>query len=200
MQNRNTVVILVVVLAAVIVMPCIWKFIACSSSRVSQTIQNVIGQEPFEETTTEAANAEEEALEAPVLEDQAAGPIIDNNNGTVIDGRGMQEAPMEPASTPAYDAVPVDSIPENYYFLDDGDSGRMSIQHNLCSPSCCSEQYPTPHKNKYDPYVCNLKKQGKLVPSDVMCSNSFQDSGCLCKTTEQAQFIYNRGGNGRDWF
>lgn len=84
-------------------------------------------------------------------------------------------------------------LPENYYFLDDGADGKMSIQHNLCSRSCCSEQYPPPFKLKYDSYVC--KNKDKFVPSQVMCNNTFQDSGCLCMTKEQAEFLTSRGGN-----
>jgi len=85
------------------------------------------------------------------------------------------------------------SIPANYYFLDDGAEGSMSIQHNLCSKSCCSDQYPTPHKLRYDPMVCKNKDQ--FVPSRVMCANDFQDSGCLCMTKKQANFLSSRGGN-----
>lgn len=197
-SNQNIVVILLIALTAVIVMPCVWKFISCSTSKVTTTTQNILGYEPFAEA--EAANAEEAALEAPAFEDQAAGPIMDNETGVVMDGIGMQEAPMEPAATPAFEAVPVDTIPENYYFLDDGDNGRMSVQHNLCSPSCCSDQYSTPFKQKADPFVCSALKAGKLSPSNRFCSNSFQNSGCECTTREQSEFLYNRGGNGRNWF
>lgn len=90
------------------------------------------------------------------------------------------------------------TVPSNFYFIDDGANGEMSIQHNLCSRSCCAEQWPTPFKQKYDPYVCQNKND--FVSSNIMCNNSFQDSGCLCLTKKQAQFMYNRGGNGRGWF
>lgn len=88
----------------------------------------------------------------------------------------------------------LEKLPENYYFLDDGSGGKMSIQHNLCSKSCCSEQYPTPFKLKYDGNVCANKN--KYVPSQIMCNNAYQDSGCLCMTKDQAKFLNNRGGNG----
>ena len=90
----------------------------------------------------------------------------------------------------------VEKLPEDYYFLDDGADGKMSIQHNLCSRSCCSEQYPTPFKLKYDGNVCNNKS--KYVPSQIMCNNAYQDSGCLCMTKDQANFLTNRGGNGNN--
>src|SRR5439155_9912197 len=75
------------------------------------------------------------------------------------------------------------SIPSNYYFLDDGANGEMSIQHNLCSKSCCSPQYPPSFKMKQDPYVCANK--GKYVGSSMYCNNAYQDAGCLCMTKKQ---------------
>lgn len=104
------------------------------------------------------------------------------------------ESPESVNASPEGDEKPV-KLPEDYYFLDDGSSGKMSIQHNLCSKSCCSEQYPTPFKLQYDGDVC-LNKD-KYVPSQIMCNNPYQDSGCLCMTHDQAQFLTNRGNNGR---
>ena len=49
----------------------------------------------------------------------------------------------------------------------------------------------TPFKQKYYPYVCSNKDS--FVPSKIFCSNTFQDSGCLCLTKKQASFMYNRG-------
>lgn len=120
---------------------------------------------------------------------------MDVATGSIMDGPGFEASdstPVDGAPTQA------DAIPANYYYLDDGAGGEMSIQHNLCSKSCCSEQWPTPFKQKYDPYVCANKD--KFVPSQTMCNNSFQDTGCLCLTKKQQSFLYNRGGNGREWF
>lgn len=86
-------------------------------------------------------------------------------------------------------------LESNYYFLDDGADGKYSVQHNLCSKSCCSPQWPTPFKLDNDPYI--EKNKDKYAPSNMYCNNSFQDSGCLCMTKEQSKFIYNRGDNGR---
>lgn len=131
-----------------------------------------------------------DSKEAPLGGD----PFIDERTGSVImDGRDFIQKQKFDVNEPA-----ISSLPEDYYFLDDGSKGKMSIQHNLCSRSCCSEQYPTPFKMKHDPYVCQNKD--KFVPSQIMCNNTFQDSGCLCLTKDQAEHIYNRGGNGRDWF
>lgn len=120
-------------------------------------------------------------------------PDVDPSVGSLVTGPGFETTDYARIYQPAGS-----SIPSNYYFLDDGDGGDMSIQYNLCSKSCCSPQWPTPFKLKYDPYVCANKD--KFVPSRIFCNNSFQDAGCLCLTKDQARFIYNRGGNGREWF
>ena len=120
-------------------------------------------------------------------------PFVDPKAGTLLDGPGFERGEVDGAYLET-----ASGIPSNYYFLDDGANGEFSIQHNLCSKSCCSEQWPTPFKQKFDPYVCANKD--KFVTSNIMCQNSFQDSGCACITQSQADFMYNRGGNGREWF
>lgn len=141
----------------------------------------------------------EDPLAAPALEDGQMGPVYDTDKQLIMDGRGMQVGPVDPAEG-SEAPVGVDSIPNDFYHLDDGANGKMSIQHNMCSRSCCSEQFNLPFRMKHDPFVCNLKKEKKLSASRIMCSNSFQDSGCLCITKEQAQNLYNRAGNGRGYF
>lgn len=121
-------------------------------------------------------------------------PYINPKTGILVDGPGYETGPV--VGTSEHDAFA--TIPSNYYFLDDGAGGEMSIQHNLCSKSCCSAQWPTPFKMDYDPYVC--QNADKFVPSDMMCNNTFQDAGCLCLTKQQAEFLYRRGGNGLEWF
>ncbi len=77
--------------------------------------------------------------------------------------------------------------------LDDGASGNMGLNYNLCSPSCCSAQYPTPHKLAKDPLVCG--REDEFVPSNMTCQNSWQNGSCLCLTKPQAAFISSRGNN-----
>ena len=141
-------------------------------------------EKEMESFSTEEAAAEE--APAPNVEGEANAngeevnmikkpPYVDAEAGVILDGPGFEKGEVsgimqENAST----------IPSNYYFLDDGADGEMSIQHNLCSKSCCSEQWPTPFKMRYSPYVCNNKD--KFVPSRIFCNNSFNDSGCLCLT------------------
>lgn len=118
--------------------------------------------------------------------------FYDPQTGTMMDGPGWVDPILE------QEEAPNNNTPANYYLLDDGDQGQMSVQHNLCSRSCCSAQWPTPFKMKHDPYVCANKD--KYVPSNIMCNNVFQDAGCLCLDKDQAAFITNRGGNGQEWF
>jgi len=157
------------------------------------------GQEEMPAAVTAVAPDQEQALVQKVVA-AAAGPVavpdapyIDTQTGTLLDGPGYEKGLSESAYQ-----EPGSSIPSNYYFLDDGAGGEMSIQHNLCSKSCCSEQYPTSFKQQYDPYVCGAKDQ--FVPSNIFCNNATQSAGCLCLSKKQAQFLYNRGGNGREWF
>jgi hypothetical protein len=84
-------------------------------------------------------------------------PYVNPKTGSVIDGPGSEKGPVDGISSDQ-----IYTLPSNYYFLDDGAGGEMSVQHNLCSKSCCSEQWPTPFKQKYDPYVCGNKS--KFVP------------------------------------
>lgn len=121
------------------------------------------------------------------------GPYANPQVGSVMDGPGFERCNVDGA-----EAITSSSIPANYYYIDDGAGGEMSIVNNLCSKSCCADQWPTPFKQKYDPYVCANKDQ--FVPSTLFCNNSYSDSGCLCLTKKQAEFIYNRGQNGREWF
>jgi hypothetical protein len=80
--------------------------------------------------------------------------------------------------------------------LDDGLNGNAGLNFNMCSPSCCSPQYPTPFPMPADPLVCSSKQES--VPSSYTCNNAWQNSGCLCMTKQQALFMNNRGNNGHD--
>jgi hypothetical protein len=77
--------------------------------------------------------------------------------------------------------------------LDDGAMGRMGLNFNLCSKSCCSPQWPVGFDMPEDEFI---KKSGKqFVPSPYTCNNGWQDTGCLCLEKDQAQFLDNRGNN-----
>jgi hypothetical protein len=123
-------------------------------------------------------------------------PYIDPKTGSIMDGPGYESNNGDSMQTGSLDNFR--KIPPNYYFLDDGANGELSFQNMMCSKSCCSEQWPTPHKLKHDPYVCGNKDE--FVPSKYYCNNTFQDSGCLCLPKKAGRHLYNRGGNGREWF
>ncbi len=72
-------------------------------------------------------------------------------------------------------------------------SDDLGLNFNMCSKSCCSQQYPTPFGLPSDPALCSLKDE--LVPSSYSCNNGWQDSGCLCMTKKQAKFLGTRGNN-----
>jgi hypothetical protein len=77
--------------------------------------------------------------------------------------------------------------------LDDGGGGSFGLHNNLCSKSCCSEQYPLSFNMPTDELVCANKE--KYVPTNYKCNNAWQDSGCVCLTEKQGQFLSDRGGN-----
>lgn len=122
-------------------------------------------------------------------------PEMEATSDIIMDGPGFEKSEVEGVSEV------IDTIPSNYYFLDDGANGEMSIQHNLYSPSCCSAQYPTPHRQKLNPYVCANKDKFITGGGNYFGNSTFgEGSGCLCMTKEQGRFLLNRGGNGREWF
>lgn len=82
---------------------------------------------------------------------------------------------------------------KNYYLLDDGENGTAGLNFNQCSKSCCSDQYPLPFKMPADESVCASKDS--FVPTNYTCNNAWQDSGCVCLTKDQANFLGSRGGN-----
>jgi len=75
----------------------------------------------------------------------------------------------------------------------DTELGDNSLTFNMCSKSCCSEQWPVPFKMPVDKMLCNSKD--KFIPTDYMCNNGWQDGGCLCLKKEQGDFINSRGNN-----
>lgn len=123
------------------------------------------------------------------------GVTINAVTGTTMDGPGFEQSSISGNEEVALPG----KIPSNYYFLDDGSNGELSLTNNMFSKSCCSNSdWPTPFNQKADPYVCGSKD--KFTPSNYFGNNTFQDVGCACVTKRQGAFIANRGGNGRDWF
>lgn len=68
----------------------------------------------------------------------------------------------------------------------------MSLGFNMCSPLCCSKQWPLPFALKDDLVT---KSGKKFVPTSYTCNNSWQNSGCVCLEPKQADFLNKRGNN-----
>ena len=75
----------------------------------------------------------------------------------------------------------------------DNNLGQIGFGSNMCSKSCCTPQYPPPFVQDQDPLVCNSKD--KFVSSNYTCNNGWQNSGCLCLTEAQSDFLGSRGEN-----
>jgi hypothetical protein len=141
-----------------------------------------------------AENFEGEVKLSPIfVPEEGPKVIVKPETSTIISGAGSESGEVD-----GVDQSIVSKIPSNYFFLDDGADGKYTITSNLFSKSCCSAQYPVPFHLKDDPYVAENKSN--YVGSNYFGSNSFEDSGCLCLNKQQGQFLYNRGGNGREFF
>lgn len=114
--------------------------------------------------------------------------IYDAGSGTIMSGPEFVPSQF---MSPWYQAYTGNL--KNHYLLDDGAGGNAGLQFNMCSKSCCSEQYPLPFKMSVDSAVCANKSE--FVPNNYMCNNAWQDTGCVCMTKDQANFIGSRGGN-----
>ena len=130
-------------------------------------------------------------------------PYYDPETGSVMDGTNFKYPTTQKAwrDLDYQDLANTEYPPwqdiytkgQNQYLLDDGGNGNLGLQYNMCSPSCCSEQWPTSHKLPYDPMVCKNKQD--FMPSNIMCNNSWQSSGCACLSKKQFANLSNRGGN-----
>lgn len=67
------------------------------------------------------------------------------------------------------------------------------LVYNKCSLSCCSNQYPTPHKGEVDPFVCDKNGKNKYLSSNYTCTNNVGGTGCLCLTKNQVNDGFSKG-------
>jgi len=109
-------------------------------------------------------------------------PHVDTKTQTVMSGSGFLDSIM---TSYGYHPYMDDQI-------DIGNDG-MRLSNDICSKSCCSPQFPTPGDMPEDPFI--LANKDKFVPTGYTCNNSFNDSGCLCMTRKQGEFINRRGNN-----
>ena len=114
-------------------------------------------------------------------------PIYDRLTGSVVTGSQFLGVPDEVA--PAWGASfgEVDK-------LDDGGNGMFGLNYAMCSKSCCSPQYP-PQGFELDKDVVVDDMKGDFVPSQYVCNNAWQDSGCVCMSKKENNFLAGRGGN-----
>jgi hypothetical protein len=119
--------------------------------------------------------------------------LYDKKTGLLMSGSEFQKGDLEGRYVPLnQDDIPINVIAPDSFLLDDGNKGRTGLHTNLTSPLCCSAQYPLPFKLKHDKRLCNLKN---FVPSNFFANNAWQPSSCLCLSKQQANMLYNRGGN-----
>lgn len=163
----------------------------------------VLYNEPFEETTS--SEEAEEINQGPNgclarVQGGADVPFVNAQTGELLDGPGFESVLALGTGDDriqGVEEIPA-SIPSDYYFLDDGANGEMRIENNITSPSCCGATWPSGIHNKNDPALCG---NGPFVPGSSYYGNtSYSSTGCVCVTPKQQQFMYNRGGNGREWF
>ena len=132
----------------------------------------------------EKAHATEKKVEEIPIKPQ----IFDAGSGSIMAGPEFAPSPL---LSPWYKAYTGNM--KNYYLLDDGENGAAGLQFNMCSKSCCGDQYPLPFKMPVDSAVCDNKQE--FVPNNYMCNNAWQDTGCVCMTKDQSEFLGSRGGN-----
>lgn len=101
-------------------------------------------------------------------------------------------------------------IPQPVYYTTQGDKVELGnvdaadvnkvnnisdagMNFNMCSPACCSDQWPLPFKIPVDKMTCSSTDE--FVPTSYFCNNGWQDSGCLCMKKDQSDFINARGNN-----
>jgi hypothetical protein len=116
--------------------------------------------------------------------------LYDRHTGSAVSGSEFVGLPheIEPANG--------DTTVANYGAvdrLDDGYNGAGGLNYNVCSKSCCGPQYPPPFALEEDEFVA--KNKDKYVPNNYMCNNAWNNTGCVCMTKDQREYISSRGHN-----
>jgi hypothetical protein len=153
---------------------------------INPSVPNSVVSPPSAILPPSTATAGEHTQGDPVI----VPPVYDPISKSVMSGIGIQRPKLESPWGSIYNKSKLQSK----YYLDDGAKGTAGLNFNLCSKSCCSQQWPTPFKLKHDPILCANKD--KFVPTNYMCNNAWQDSGCVCMRKKQGTHLNDRGGNG----
>ena len=73
---------------------------------------------------------------------------------------------------------------------------KLMLHNNRCSVKCCSPQWPVPFQVG-DPN--DTHDYSKYVPSPYFCQSD-KESGCVCMTQRQHDYLGSRGRNGFNGF
>jgi hypothetical protein len=180
-RNMNPKKVVLALLAVVVVYVIYKNYVSepfAETKSVIKPKKQVLSVQPYDPVNpTELVESDREIVINP--------PYVNPDTRTIMAGSGfIPQAEIIPAWGNNY------GLTDD---LDDGEGGNMGFHYNLCSPSCCSAQYPTPHKLEKDPLICG--REDEFKSTNYFCSNSWQNSGCLCATNKQVDFLTNRGGN-----
>lgn len=169
----------------VLTLLAILAFVLVLASRTTQAETFVYGFEGFDAPASVVGTGVpvEELKQEEIV---ARPPYLDHETGTIMSGSGF--LPPREVIPPWGEVKYGDLDP-----LDDGESGNYGLHFNMVSPACCSDQWPTPHKLPYEKEVCGNKD--KFATTPYFGQNSWQNSGCVCVTENQRNFLVNRGGN-----
>ena len=162
------------ILACIVIVVCIWLY---------QKYTRPQSTENFVQNASVMSNE-------PVYMDEDTGSIMTSPDFIPSDIVPAWGSPVRDAHVKFDDA----EFGDKFGSIDSATQiGNNSMEFNLCSKSCCSDQYPVPFGLPTDPQVCANKD--KFTPSNYMCNNAWNDSGCLCMTKKQSHYINEHGGN-----
>lgn len=120
-------------------------------------------------------------------------PSCDTNTDTKtinkIINTSIEYAPQDQYFTPWGSII---KIGDNNSTPSETSIADYTLSFNQCSPSCCSDQWPVPFKTS-DDTLCGNKNE--FVKNNYYCNNGWQNSGCLCMTQKQSDFLKTRGSN-----
>jgi hypothetical protein len=135
-------------------------------------------------------NNKQDATELKQTDPKTAPVLYDRKTGVVTAASEFVGLPSE--ILPAWGSESVTNYGK-IDRLDDGYNGAMGLNYNMCSKSCCGPQYPPPFNLEEDEMVKKMKDQ--FVPNNYSCNNAWNNTGCVCLTKKQHQYIGSRGGN-----
>lgn len=101
--------------------------------------------------------------------------------------------PQKNYFTPWGTIIQVKDMVDGSQVLSESAVTDYTMNSNQCSIACCSDQWPVPFKMPVDKTLC--ESNDEFVPTSYFCNNGWQNSGCLCMTKQQSEFLNARGSN-----